>query len=224
VRGWFGKSRNHQLSESQYREFGARLTSFRWPGDPPDPPDSPWLIKEPEPDPDRWWDFDGAFDAANLLIKSAPAMTSHWRKLEWAPETRGGTQAIETLEKALVAALPYIEFPFGTYPRQTGRKKPKPWHIVAVMIAHHVIKALSDAGQANPAISRNSVAARVVQRALIRMGFVRVLQVSTVAQQLVRWDRQYGLRLKTIIALTKKHEADICALLTKPSKVQSPST
>ena len=54
------------------------------------PSDSPWLIKEPEPDPDRWWDFDGAFDAANLLIKSAPAMTSHWRKLEWAPETRGG--------------------------------------------------------------------------------------------------------------------------------------
>ena len=220
---WFGKSRNHKLSATQYREFAARLTSFRWPGDPPDPPDSPWLIKEPEPDPDRWWDFDGAFDAANLLIKSAPAMTSHWRKLEWAPETRGGTQAIETLEKALVAALPYIEFPFGAYTRQTGHKKPKPWHMMAVMIACHVIKALSDAGQPNPAISRNSVAARVVQRALIRIGFVRTIEISTIAQQLERWDKQYGLRPKTIAELTKTHETDFYALVSKGLKAQLPS-
>ena len=224
VQKWFGKSCKHKLSSSHYAQFAERLTLSRWPGDPPD---RAWHIKKPEPDqaPDRWWDFAGVFDAAKLLIKSAPAMASHWRGLELAPETSGGTQAIETLEKALIAALPYIKFPFGgAYRRQAGRKRPKLLHIQAVIIARDVIKALSDAGQPHPAISRNSVVARVVRCALIRMGWVKALQVSTVAQQLERWYQRYGLRPITIARLTKKHEADICALLAKWPKLQSPST
>ena len=40
--------------------------------------------------------------------------------------------------------------------------------------------------------------ARVVQRALIRIGFVRTIEISTITQQLERWDKQYGLRPKMI--------------------------
>ena len=75
--------------------------------------------------------FEGATDAANMLLASIPAMLSHWEGLQWAPETRDGYAVIESLHDALSRAFPYIEFPFGEHERLTPQKwpkKPKEWH------------------------------------------------------------------------------------------------
>ena len=147
VREWFGNSRTVQLSDAQYREIACRLTNIRWPSDLPAASDSLWLPgEEAEDNPDRWWDFHGSSEAAKKLLSSLPAMTAHWDRLRWDPETRAGSQVIKTLTDALSAAMPYIEWPFGYFKRQTGRKTPKVWHTPSVVIARITINR---AGLAN---------------------------------------------------------------------------
>jgi hypothetical protein len=155
VRDWFGKSRKSRLGNAQYREIGAFLTKIRWPSDA-----GGLLGPQPstvEIEPDIYWDFDAAFDAATLLLDNLPAMLRHWNGLLWAPETRGGHPAIKALQDTLTVALPYIEWPFGEYERQTGRKKPKTWHLPSIMVARVVVKAMIDAGHDDPGITRNSL-------------------------------------------------------------------
>jgi hypothetical protein len=113
VQEWAGRSSKVKLGQAQCSEIAAGLTRLRWPGDPPAVPGSPWLTKEPEPEPDRWWDFEAATEAAKLLNHSIPRMLSHWEGLRWAPETRGGYDAIKTLGEALSTAMPYVEWPLG---------------------------------------------------------------------------------------------------------------
>ena len=195
VKQWFGNSRQAQLLGSQYREIAARLTKFHWPGDPPAPADAPWLpemITEPD---DRWWDFRAATDAAKTLRDSMPKMLVFQEGLQWAPETRDGYGAIKDLERALFAALPYIEWPFGYYERRTGYKRPKEWHTYARLIARLAIDQMIKAGSVKPGIARNSVVVRVVQRALIRIGIPqsKTLSKTAIGMHLTRWDAKYGL-------------------------------
>jgi hypothetical protein len=108
VREWFKSPRMPPPSDEVCDEIAAHLTRMRWPSDPSDDPDSPWLPKQ-EADTNQWWDFKGATDAANMLLAGIPAMLSHWEQLQWAPETQDGYAVIESLRDALSHALPYIE-------------------------------------------------------------------------------------------------------------------
>jgi hypothetical protein len=203
VRDWFGKSRQSLLGNAQYREIAAYLTKIRWPSDT-GPLFQPCPVATESDESDRYWDFDAAFDAAKLLLESMPAMLRHWNGLLWAPETRGGHPAIKALQDTLTVALPYIEWPFGKYERQTGRKQPKAWHLPAVMVARVVVKAMIEAGHDEPGITRNSVVVRIVRKALIRMGVLNEITTSAVGAHLTRWDKKYGLTPKGIAALTTK--------------------
>lgn len=205
VKEWFGRSRKAQLHEERYGAIAADITALKWPGDPPPPTDAPWLVKgTPDSDKDRWWDFEAVAKAAKLVLASLPAMRRHWNGLRWAPETRGGYNAIEALEETLKVALPYIEWPFGEYERATGRKTPKEWHIPSIILAGMIIRTMVEAGNRSPAISRNSVVARVATKALIRMGFQKELAQETVSMHLTRWDKKYGLTPNGIRVLTTK--------------------
>jgi hypothetical protein len=206
VKGWFGKSRKLKLSDAQYDEIAARLTKLRWPCDLPDPPNSPGLPKEIRTDPNRWWDFQGSSDAAKVLLDSAPAMLRHWDGLRWATETSGGYEAIKTLGNALAIALPYIEWPFGDYEGQTGRKRPKAWHIPSVLIAHVILKVMVEAGRNEPGITRNSVVVRVVHKALTRMGYpnLRMITTTAIGAHLTRWNKKFGLTPAGVAELTTK--------------------
>jgi hypothetical protein len=195
VRDWFGKNPKSRLGNAQHREIAAYLTKLRWPSDAGG-------LLGPRPSTveigtDDYWDFDAATDAAKLLLESLPAMHRHWNGLLWAPETRGGYAAIKTLQDALVIALPYIEWPFGEYERQTGRKQPKTWHLPAVMVANVIVKAMIEAGHDEPGITRNSILVRVVRKALIRMRYpyVQMITASAVGAHLIpaaRTDDSWG--------------------------------
>jgi hypothetical protein len=191
VREWFGS--RSRPNEALCDEIAGRLTKMRWPSDPPDDPDSPWLQCEIlEPDTDRWWDFEGAADAAKTLLASVPAMLSFWDQLRWAPETRAGHEAIKALGGALSLALPYVEFPFGKYERQV-RKRPKNWHVPAIIIASFIREALIQSGRGAPALTRNSVLVRVVRQALVRMEYPNIGTVTPTAigAHLTRWADKY---------------------------------
>jgi hypothetical protein len=163
---------------------------MRWPRDSED--DRTLLDSASRPvDDDRWWDFDGATEAAKLLIESGPKMLKHWEGLRWAPETRPGYEAIGKLGEALAVALPYIEFPFGEYEPALGRKKPKDWHVPVVIIFGIIASALSQS-LGNPRLSRNAIMIRVVRSALHRMGY-RYVEIGAVSQHLIRWHAKYGL-------------------------------
>jgi len=184
VHEWSAHARKPWPSEA-CTEIATRLTLMRWKGDPPDPPDSPWMPKQ-EAGPDLWWDFQGATDAANTLLASAPAMLRHWDQMRWAPETRGGYEAIESLRDALVRALPCIEWPFGEYKRQGHRNKPRrsPWHMPAVVIAGIVSSALRADDRRAPSFARDSPATRVLHKALARIGYY--VETNTIATYLTR--------------------------------------
>jgi hypothetical protein len=208
VKQWFGNSKKARLRPTQYEEIATCLTKYRWPSDPPAPPDAPWLPKiiEADSEADRWWDFQGTTAAAKLLLQSAPAMIEHWKGLLWAPETRGGYEAIKDLKTALVAALHYIEWPFGEGERTTGQKRPKDWHLYAQSIARIIINEMVKAGQPEPGITRNSVVVRVVHKALVRMGipYSKTLSDTAIGAYLTRWDKKFGLTPQGIAILTTK--------------------
>jgi len=192
VRDWFGPSPEAELGNAQYREIAAYLTKIRWPSDT-GPLFQPCPVATESDESDRYWDFDAVFDAAKSLHDTLPAMLRHWDGLLWAPETAGGHPAIKELQDALTVALPYIQWPFGKYERQTGRKKPKDWHLPAVMVANVVIKAMIEAGYNDPGITRNSIVVRVVRNALIRMRVLNEITIGAVGAHLTRWDKKYGL-------------------------------
>ena len=212
VQEWIGKSSKSALGKAQFREIAASLTSYRWPIDPPPPPGSPWVPREIETDPNRWWDFEAARQAAKTLLKSAPAMLSHWEGQRWASQSRGGFDVIKALGDALFFAMPYIEWPFGYYERQTGSKRPKPWHAMALVIARLVIKVTVEAGYDEPGITRNSIVVRIVRNALIRMDFpnAKMITDTAIGAHLTRWNQKFGLTPNRIAALTTKQLADIC--------------
>jgi hypothetical protein len=139
-------------------------------------------------------------------------MLSHWEGQRWAPQTRGGFDAIKTLGDALFYAIPYIEWPLGYYEQKTGSKRPKPWHSMALVIARLVIKVIVEAGHSEPGITRNSVVVRIVRNALIRMNFldVKMTTPAAIGAHLTRWDKKFGLTPDGIAALTTKQAAEIC--------------
>lgn len=193
VRGWFARGRKPPPSEDACFEIATHLTKTRWASDPPMPviPDDmhwkrayPCPVWFPEPDDvDPWWDCpfwdsEKAAASAKALLDDIPAMLWHWHRMqETRFETlpgqkpmhlRGGYDAIERLRVALDAVLPYIEFPVGEYERQNPRKvkRPKDWHLPAIVAAHFIGKALCSESTA-----RDSVRVRVVTTALERMGY-----------------------------------------------------
>jgi hypothetical protein len=212
VRRWVGNSKRSKLGPAQCNEIAEALTSYRWPADPPSPPGSPWVPREIDGDPDRWWDFKATTEAAKALLKSAPAMLSHWEGQRWTSQTRDGFDVIKALGDALFLAMPYIEWPFGYYERQARRRQPKPWHTMAVIIANLVIKVLIESGQNAPGITRNSVVVRVIRNALVRMDFPnsKMITPSAIGMHLERWDKKYGLTPNRVAALTTKQLAAIC--------------
>jgi hypothetical protein len=153
-------------------EIAACLTKMQWPGDLPPKPGAP------PPDPtteDPWWDTRAATAAVKALNDDIPAMLWHWERAAhpWSPETRDGYAAIKALRDALVHALPYVEWPFGKYERQTYRNRPWPskWHIPAIVVAGIIGDALMKAGRPSKSTARDSVLVKIVRRALIRMGY-----------------------------------------------------
>ena len=122
-------------------------------------------------------------------------MVVHWDGLRWAPETRGGYDAIKGLEATLLVALPYIEWPFGEGERLTGQKRPKVWHTYAFGIARLIIDEMIKAGHTEPGITRNSVVVRVVHKALVRMGipYSKTLSDTAIGAYLTRFNEKYGL-------------------------------
>lgn|GEM_PF-3069521 len=212
VKKWLGSSKASILGRSQYREIAAGLTKLKWPGDLPSPLGSPWFQKEPEIDPKRWWDFEAATEAAKTLLKSAPAMLSHWEGQRWAPQSRDGYDVIKALGNALFLAMPYIEWPLGYYEHRTRSKRPKPWHTMALVIARLVINVIVKAGHNEPGITRNSIVVRIVRNALIRMKLpdAKMVTLAAIGAHLTRWDKKYGLTPNGVAALTTKHADNIC--------------
>jgi hypothetical protein len=100
VRDWFGR---RPPPEAACAEIAALLTKMRWASDRPFPAlrdGMCWvwplgqaeLVQVPDIDPDPYWDFQGATDAAKTLLASFPRMLRHWDGLVWAPETSGGAK------------------------------------------------------------------------------------------------------------------------------------
>jgi hypothetical protein len=77
---------------------------------------------------------------------------------------------------------------------------------MALIVARLVIGVMVEAGHNDPGISRNSVVARVVRKALIRMNFSnsQMITLTAIAAHLTRWDKKYGLTAAGIAALTTK--------------------
>jgi hypothetical protein len=215
VEGWVGKSRNSKIGKVQFHEIAAGLTRLRWPSDPEPPPGSNSFENEAlvvESYDGNLWDFSAVTAAAKTLLKNAPAMLSFWEEQRWAPQTREGFDAIENLGEALFLAMPYIEWPLGYYDGKASPKRPKPWHVMALVIAKLVINSMVAAGQVQPGITRNSVVARIVHRALARMNFPgsKMITPTAIGAHLTRWDRKYGLTPSSTAALTTKHASRVC--------------
>jgi hypothetical protein len=201
VKQWVGASSKAKLTDAQYDQIAVRLTKFRWNSDPPPSPSrGPKLIDGSD---ERWWDIKATTKAARTLRDSMPKMLAFQKTLQWAPETRDGYNAIDALKKALVAASPYIEHPFGGK-GAGGRKRAKQWHIYAFLIAQLIIDEMIKAGHPKPGITRNSVVVRVVQKALKRMGVDKsgILSTSTIGMYLTRRNNKYGPAFKN--AMTTK--------------------
>jgi hypothetical protein len=188
---WFGHGRKPRPCDAECGRIAGRLTKMRWPCDAA-------RLPKQEIDTNIWWDFKGATDATNTLLASVPAMLKHWEGLRWAPKTRAGHEAIRALGDALSLALPYIEWPFEKYERQTGRKTPKDWHIPAVVIATIIVPALVQSGRVAPGLSHNSIVVRVVREALTRMGYPNMKTDTSraIGAHLTRWDKKWGMATK----------------------------
>ncbi|MGD0187801.1 MAG: hypothetical protein ABSC25_21495 [Roseiarcus sp.] len=191
---WLKSSRTPALSASRCEEVAERLNKMRWPSDPP-PPDS---INEAGDD--RWWDFRGATKAAMTLRESLPAMLAYWEGQRWAPETRGGYDAIKALSDALDGAMPFIEWPFGVYERRktpcARRRDLDDWHFSAILIFKWAAQAMLMDGRALRSLHRNSVVVKAVHRALVRMGFPNMEMVteSAIAKHLSKNSEMFGLQ------------------------------
>jgi hypothetical protein len=127
----------------------------------------------PEPDTDidhQWQKFQVATDAAKLLLNNVSALLWHWEGLQQWPETNGGYPAIKAVEGALLAAQPFIDWPFGKSDGPPYRSSSNVWHMPAVVVAGIIGKALARSGQRAPKFTKESAATRVVHEALKRMG------------------------------------------------------
>jgi hypothetical protein len=205
VESWFGRSKKLKLRPEKYSEIGAGLTKMRWPSDPPASKGRSRLGKN-EKSAGGFWDFEAATKAAKTLLDDLPAMLLHWKDPEWSAHNRAAYAAIKSLEEALSTAMPYIEWPLGQYSGQTGKKRPKDWHMHSVLIAKLVMQALVDAGEHKPGHTHNSLVVRIVHKALVRMGFPHseTLSLDAIGMHLARWDRKYGLLPKDAAAVVTK--------------------
>jgi hypothetical protein len=206
IKEWFESCRKPQPNDALCTEIAVRLTKMRWASDPPDnfglknydellerglvkltrlDAESPWIAVVDAGPNDRWWDVEGAADAAKILIDSIPNMLRHWEWLRPTPENSNGYKVIKALSEGLSAARPYIERPFGEYPRIDPRKQARRWHVPAVGIAHTIIGALKQSGRRSVSTAANSITVQVVGRALVRMGYPHV-EASTIARHLGR--------------------------------------
>jgi hypothetical protein len=184
-------------------EIAAGLTRMSWVSDPPlpvlkkgkhwersvdfatEPPKiGEWQAK-PDIDDGRWWDFQAATDATNILLASIPRMLRFFEGLQSFPKTSGGYPAIKAVEAALLAAQPYIESPFGKREGPPYRPSSNVWHMPAFVVAGIISKALVQSGQRAPKFARTSVATQVVHEALNGMGYPAVNE-SAIAMYLSR--------------------------------------
>jgi hypothetical protein len=183
VSDWFRSCRTSPPSAEFCEHVAARFTKMKWPSDPD--------VRKPQPVSDGWpywWEFDEVTKAAKSLRESVPQMLRHW-------ETRrlrepAGYDAIYKLSEALTVALPYIDFPLGPVERASGQKKPKDWHIVALVIWNCIMEAPDR--PTSPSVSRKAVMVRVIRSALHRMGY-KLADLGGISQHLTRWNARYGL-------------------------------
>jgi hypothetical protein len=207
VKDWFGR---RPAPEAACVEIAALLTKMRWVSDRPLPALRDgmrwaWPRGQAEPvqvldiDPDPYWGFQAATDAAKTLLASFPRMLRHWDGLVRVPETSGGYPAIKAAQDALLTALPYIEWPFGKYERQDHRKKMRlaDWHVPALVIKNIVSEALICSRSRTPRFSRDAAATRVVVNAPARMGYKisrrkgEESETNTIAAFLRRWEKHW---------------------------------
>lgn len=181
VKTWFGPK--CRLSRTEFERIARELNNFR----PRHPYSSP-NFQPPVLPQKEYWDRLSVSEAAKTLIQAIPHMLSHWRGLTPTPNSLLGKQAIEHLEKALVLAKHFIDWPFGAYEPRTSRTTIKPWHPVAVVVARVVVGAMKRGGVSSPGLSRNSVVVRVIKCALRRLEIegAQMITESAIAMQLKR--------------------------------------
>ena len=181
VRAWFARGRKPPPDDTLCAEIAARLTQMRWPSDDA----CPELKRQTqgETESQAW--------AAQVkaLLDDVPTM------LERLYETSDGYAAIEAMRKALLRALPSIEFPYGSpeeaeatlkrailswpelaelRPLDPKEMRPSPWHMHAVLIARIISKALKQCGRHGSSAHKNSVLVRIVTNVLVRIGFTNI--------------------------------------------------
>jgi len=163
---------------------------MRWPNDSHELTEAEEQEKE-----GRWWDFEKASSAVYDLLEALPRMKDLWHGQQWAPESRNVYPALCRLERALNESSHPIQYPFGECEHHTkiGKKAPKDWHIVAVLIAQIFHETLPL--KARPLrLSGNSVVPRVIDKALTRMGYPHgeMRSNAAIAAHLRRWRKRYG--------------------------------
>lgn len=198
VAQWFGRRLKPAPSNETFANLASAINRCRWPDDPPIELSCNEELSDEEiaADAARWWDFKAGGNAARTLTAILPKLDRHLNSLTPSPTVVAGQDALRGFGSALDVLSPFIEFPLGKPEDRRGRPTAtKPWQDWSLTISHLVIKSLIEAGHKNPAISRNSVLVRVVQRALIRMRIEGAQSVSTTTLSafLVRWDEFYGL-------------------------------
>jgi hypothetical protein len=204
VESWFGRSKKLKLRPEKYSEIAAGLTKMRWPSDPP--ASKGRSNGRSQKSASGFWNFEAATKAAKTLLDDLPAMLLHWKDPEWSADNRAAYAATKSLDEALSTAMPYIEWPLGRYSPQTGRKRPKDWHMHSVLVAKLVMQALVDAGEHKPAFTHNSLVVRIIHKALVRMDFPNsgTLSLDAIGMHLARWDEKYGLLPKDAAAVVTK--------------------
>ena len=127
-------------------------------------------------------------------------------QLQWVPKT-DAYEAVIALSKALARALPHIKFPFfRAFERKDHRQKrrPKNWHLPAVLIANIIERALIQSGRRTTSTtSGDSTVVKVVRNALARMGYGEI-EPGTIAARLTSWKNNQALLAKQArLALAK---------------------
>jgi hypothetical protein len=157
---------------------------------------SPWRA---ELDPEAAWedeleDLFQCSKTAAAAARSLAAMLPAWLKLldrlqhdeklrerlawmypesmSWA-SSDARLDAVKSFAEQLSAALPHFDFPlFNVRPRDhRKRKRPKDWHMAAVLIARHIIRSFKARGLKKPRFSKSSIVTYVILSALRRQGY-----------------------------------------------------
>lgn len=185
---WFGQRQGSRLP----LEGCTRLAEFLNRG-----PSAEWLAleqrsnrvaQEPNITID-YWDFKEISRAFATLTNALPRIKKHWNDVSDCELAFGARSALMGLDVALSLAGPAINFPFGEYRKITTHPL-REWQSASLVIFLKIRELMSDIKAGGVSCSENSVAVRVVQTALRRLGYGEH-QTAKIADYLSRWTKRY---------------------------------